>query len=145
MASSFMSPVESRNETNRNSVRMFGPEKLNKSVASQKWDRIKIVCTQPFNKVNRLLLMELVHLLHQFICKFNVLHKISFNWFLECELWIVLYHISFPTRCQWTERKRGKFVKHNFTLGLDSWGRSGTFFSPWFLTYTLIIPFCISI
>lgn len=50
VASSFMSPVESRNETNRNSVRMFGPEKLNKSVASQKWDRIKIVCTQPFNK-----------------------------------------------------------------------------------------------
>lgn len=48
---------------------MFGPEKLNKSVASQKWDRIKIVCTQPFNKVNRLLLMELV--LHQFICKFK--------------------------------------------------------------------------
>lgn len=52
---------------------MFGPEKLNKSVASQKWDRIKIVCTQPFNKVNRLLLMELVHVhvLHQFICKFK--------------------------------------------------------------------------
>lgn len=50
VASSFMTPVESRNETNRNSVRMFGPEKLNKSVASQKWDRIKIVCTQPFNK-----------------------------------------------------------------------------------------------
>nr|XP_022341040.1 DNA repair protein XRCC1-like [Crassostrea virginica] len=50
VASSFMTPVESRNETNRNSVRMFGPEKLNKSVAAQKWDRVKIVCTQPFNK-----------------------------------------------------------------------------------------------
>ena len=47
-----MTPVESRNETNRNSVRMFGPEKLNKSVAAQKWDRVKIVCTQPFNKVS---------------------------------------------------------------------------------------------
>ena len=52
VASSFMTPVESRNETNRNSVRMFGPEKLNKSVAAQKWDRVKIVCTQPFNKVS---------------------------------------------------------------------------------------------
>ncbi|XP_061197907.1 DNA repair protein XRCC1-like isoform X2 [Saccostrea echinata] len=50
VASSFMTPVESRNGTNRNSVRMFGPDKLNKTVATQKWDRVKIVCTQPFNK-----------------------------------------------------------------------------------------------
>merc|ERR1712042_324676 len=29
---------------------MFGPEKLNKNVAEEKWDRMKVVCTQPFNK-----------------------------------------------------------------------------------------------
>ncbi len=28
-----------------------GKEKLVKEVAEQRWDRIKIVCTQPFNKV----------------------------------------------------------------------------------------------
>ena len=29
-----------------------GKEKLSKSVAEQKWDRIKLVCTQPYNKVH---------------------------------------------------------------------------------------------
>ncbi|XP_052074822.1 DNA repair protein XRCC1-like [Mytilus californianus] len=52
VASSFMTPLESRNGTNRNSVRMFGPEKLSNAVASEKWDRLKIVCTQPFNKTS---------------------------------------------------------------------------------------------
>ena len=30
---------------------LSGKEKLSKSVASQKWDRLKLVCTQPYNKV----------------------------------------------------------------------------------------------
>lgn len=51
VASSFMTPLESRNGTNRNTVRMFGVEKLSNAVSSEKWDRVKIVCTQPFNKV----------------------------------------------------------------------------------------------
>ncbi|XP_076066618.1 DNA repair protein XRCC1-like [Oratosquilla oratoria] len=50
VASSFMSPQEARNASNLSRVRMFGSEKLNKNVTSQKWDRIKVVCTQPFNK-----------------------------------------------------------------------------------------------
>lgn len=50
MASSFMTPIESRNASDLHRVRMFGPDKLNKDVASEKWDRIKVVCTQPFNK-----------------------------------------------------------------------------------------------
>ena len=50
VASSFMTPLESRNGTNRNTVRMFGLEKLSNAVSSEKWDRVKIVCTQPFNK-----------------------------------------------------------------------------------------------
>ncbi len=28
-----------------------GKEKLSKSVAEQRWDRMKVVCTQPYNKV----------------------------------------------------------------------------------------------
>lgn len=52
VASSFMSPMDSRNNTNRNSVRMFGKEKLSKTTASEKWDRVKVVCTQPFNKTS---------------------------------------------------------------------------------------------
>ena len=47
-----MSPLDSRNGTNRTSVRMFGPDKLNKVTAAQKWDRVRIVCTQPFTKVS---------------------------------------------------------------------------------------------
>lgn len=50
VASSFMSPMESRNNTNKYSVRMFGADKLSKTVANEKWDRVKVVCTQPFNK-----------------------------------------------------------------------------------------------
>ncbi|GFO19050.1 DNA repair protein xrcc1-like [Plakobranchus ocellatus] len=53
VASSFMSPLDSRNGTNRTSVRMFGPDKLNKVTANQKWDRAKIVCTQPFAKTSQ--------------------------------------------------------------------------------------------
>ena len=48
-----MSPMESRNNTNKYSVRMFGADKLSKTVANEKWDRVKIVCTQPFNKVRK--------------------------------------------------------------------------------------------
>ncbi|KAK4328413.1 hypothetical protein Pmani_001161 [Petrolisthes manimaculis] len=50
VASSFMTPIESRNGTDLHRVRMFGPDKLNKSVAEQKWDRVKVICTQPFNR-----------------------------------------------------------------------------------------------
>lgn len=45
-----MSPIESRNNTNTNRVRMFENDKLSKPVAEQKQDRVKVVCTQPFNK-----------------------------------------------------------------------------------------------
>ncbi|XP_043936282.1 DNA repair protein XRCC1 isoform X2 [Protopterus annectens] len=50
VTSSFMSPSESKNGTNLNRVRMFGPDKLVKATAEKKWDRVKIVCTQPYNK-----------------------------------------------------------------------------------------------
>ncbi|CAL4069481.1 unnamed protein product, partial [Meganyctiphanes norvegica] len=50
VASSFMTPIESRNNENLNRVRMFGSDKLNKNIAEQKWDRVKVVCTQPFNR-----------------------------------------------------------------------------------------------
>lgn len=53
VASSFMSPAESKSFTNTNRVRMFGVDKLSKPIATQKWDRIKLVCTQPFNKNER--------------------------------------------------------------------------------------------
>ncbi|CAH1263828.1 XRCC1 [Branchiostoma lanceolatum] len=50
VASSFMSPAESKQGNNPHRVRMFSIEKLSNSVKDQKWDRVKIVCTQPFNK-----------------------------------------------------------------------------------------------
>ena len=30
----------------------IGKESFTKEVASQKWDRVKLVCTQPYNKVS---------------------------------------------------------------------------------------------
>ena len=50
VASSFLSPIESRNESNLCRVRMFPNDKLNTDIAKEKWDLLKIVCTQPFNK-----------------------------------------------------------------------------------------------
>ncbi|XP_073426757.1 DNA repair protein XRCC1 [Dendrobates tinctorius] len=48
--SSFMSPSESKNGSNLNRTRMFGSDKLVKTAAEKKWDRVKIVCTQPYTK-----------------------------------------------------------------------------------------------
>ncbi|KAL1258549.1 hypothetical protein QQF64_009126, partial [Cirrhinus molitorella] len=50
VTSSFMSPTESRNGTNTNRVRFFGTGQLVKATAQEKWDRIKIVCSQPYSK-----------------------------------------------------------------------------------------------
>lgn len=46
-----MSPLESRNGTHNNRVRMFDNEKLAHNLKDEKWDCVQVVCTQPFNKV----------------------------------------------------------------------------------------------
>ncbi|KAK7887003.1 hypothetical protein WMY93_026624 [Mugilogobius chulae] len=38
------------NGSNLNRVRFFGPGQLQKSTSQEKWDRVKIVCTQPYSK-----------------------------------------------------------------------------------------------
>lgn len=45
-----MSPQEARNETNLQRVRMFRAQELNKATLTEKWDRVRLVCTQPFNQ-----------------------------------------------------------------------------------------------
>ncbi|XP_045148737.1 DNA repair protein XRCC1 isoform X2 [Echinops telfairi] len=50
VTSSFMSPSESRSGSNPNRVRFFGPDKLVRATAEKRWDRIKIVCSQPYSK-----------------------------------------------------------------------------------------------
>lgn len=50
VTSSFMSPSESRSGSNPNRVRIFGPEKLVRGAAEKRWDRVKIVCSQPYSK-----------------------------------------------------------------------------------------------
>lgn len=45
-----MTPPESKNSTNTNRVRCFSKDALVQSVIDEKWDLIKIICTQPFNK-----------------------------------------------------------------------------------------------
>lgn len=45
-----MTPIESRNETNLQRVRMFKLQELNKATLTEKWDRVRVICTQPFNK-----------------------------------------------------------------------------------------------
>lgn len=49
LTSSFMTPIESRNSTNVNGVRCFTQSSLVESVAREKWNLVKIICTQPFN------------------------------------------------------------------------------------------------
>ncbi|XP_051695046.1 DNA repair protein XRCC1 [Oryctolagus cuniculus] len=50
VTSSFMSPSESRSGSNPNRVRMFGPDKLVRAAAEKRWDRVRIVCSQPYSK-----------------------------------------------------------------------------------------------
>lgn len=50
LTSSFMSPLESKSSTNPNRVRLFARNALIDAVAREKWTRIKIICTQPFNR-----------------------------------------------------------------------------------------------
>ncbi|XP_051845504.1 DNA repair protein XRCC1 isoform X2 [Antechinus flavipes] len=50
VTSSFMSPSESRSGTNSNRVRLFAADKLVRATAEKRWDRVKIVCSQPYSK-----------------------------------------------------------------------------------------------
>lgn len=50
VASSFMTPAESRNNQNLSKVRFFDKDHLSKATLDEKWDVIKVVCSQPFNK-----------------------------------------------------------------------------------------------
>ena len=50
VASSFMSVNEARVGDQVSRVRMFGQEKLASELCKEKWDIIKIISTQPFNK-----------------------------------------------------------------------------------------------
>ncbi|XP_008156610.2 DNA repair protein XRCC1 [Eptesicus fuscus] len=50
VTSSFMSPSESRSGSNPNRVRIFGPDKLVRGAAEKRWDRVKVVCSQPYSK-----------------------------------------------------------------------------------------------
>uniref|UniRef100_A0A6P7FQT3 DNA repair protein XRCC1 isoform X1 n=2 Tax=Diabrotica virgifera virgifera TaxID=50390 RepID=A0A6P7FQT3_DIAVI len=50
VTSAFMTPLESRQSQNINKVRMFTKDQLSKPECDEKWDRVKIVCTQPFNR-----------------------------------------------------------------------------------------------
>ena len=49
-SSSFMSPDDSRKSISLNRVRIFSDNELISSTACQKWDTVRIVCTQPFNR-----------------------------------------------------------------------------------------------
>lgn len=50
VTSSLMSLKESKDGINKSGVRFFKRADLNKPAVDEKWDRVKIVCTQPFNK-----------------------------------------------------------------------------------------------
>ncbi|KFD56602.1 hypothetical protein M514_02706 [Trichuris suis] len=49
-AMAFMSPKESHQLEHKNRVRMFSKASLVSKVADQLWDRVKVICTQPFNR-----------------------------------------------------------------------------------------------
>uniref|UniRef100_UPI00358E0124 DNA repair protein XRCC1-like n=1 Tax=Myxine glutinosa TaxID=7769 RepID=UPI00358E0124 len=48
--SALMSPAESRRGEEQNRVRMFGHDDLCKPILLSRWDRMKVVCSQPFKK-----------------------------------------------------------------------------------------------
>lgn len=50
LSSSFMTPLESRDSSVPNRVRCFKYDDLLEPVCDEKWDFLKLLCTQPFNK-----------------------------------------------------------------------------------------------
>ncbi len=49
-AVSFMTPNESKSSNNKNRIKYFTYEDyLAKNLIDKKWERVKVVCTQPFN------------------------------------------------------------------------------------------------
>ena len=58
-----MTPKESRSNINRNQVKLFKSYELNKTSLNEKWDRLKIICDQKFNRS------------HQFGLSFIKLHS----------------------------------------------------------------------
>jgi DNA-repair protein XRCC1 len=51
-ATLLMTPSDSRSNTNRNQVKLLKSTDLNKTCLNEKWDRLKIVCEQKFNRLN---------------------------------------------------------------------------------------------
>lgn len=51
-ATLLMTPSESRSNSNRNQVKLLKSFDLNKTCLNEKWDRLKIVCEQKFNRLN---------------------------------------------------------------------------------------------
>ena len=49
-ARQLMSFQESQNETHLQAVQMYRASEMNKAVLPEKWDRIRLICTQPFNR-----------------------------------------------------------------------------------------------
>lgn len=45
-----MTPADARSNINLQKVRLFNSDALSKSCLEDSWDRVKVVCTQPFNK-----------------------------------------------------------------------------------------------
>lgn len=52
-ATLLMSPSDSRSNINRNQVKLLKSTDLNKTCLNEKWDRLKIVCEQKFNRLNQ--------------------------------------------------------------------------------------------
>lgn len=50
LTSSFMTPLESRDSSIPNRVRCFGASDLLAPFSAEKWDFLKLVCVQPFNR-----------------------------------------------------------------------------------------------
>ncbi|XP_061186016.1 uncharacterized protein LOC133194079 [Saccostrea echinata] len=48
--SSIMTPQDCRTESSSGQTRMFGPADFASDVVKQKWDRVKIICRQPFKR-----------------------------------------------------------------------------------------------
>ncbi|KAJ0176346.1 hypothetical protein K1T71_008520 [Dendrolimus kikuchii] len=49
-SSIFLSPIDSRKEENVEKVRSFNSEHFTEATRNQKWDRVRVVCSQPYNK-----------------------------------------------------------------------------------------------
>ena len=122
-----MNPTESRASQNPNRVRIFSTDQLSQAVTGQKWDRAKVVCTQPFNKVRESFwnLLQIIIRIIWFGVNITKQNKPAYGW-----IWTVIIIIITNEKIEVMLSRKGEISECQSKLWTNrnvfSWCLNGT-------------------